>query len=468
MQSTTDKICCLIVLAFLLIVSTGCERTRYDKSRYRSWKEIKESGFLRVLTLYNSTSYFIYRGYEMGCEYELAKQFANNHNLEIKVITAPDFENLTKMLHAGKGDVIAYDMPITLKHKEMFLYCGPEMITHQVLVQRRDSSMLSHVKNLIGKDVYVEKSSKYEVRAHNLSKELGGGIKIYNSLSDTASTDGFIEAVANGWIDYTIADNVIATLNKSYYHNLDVSVDVGFAQRSAWLVTKTSKELADSINSWVDKTNRSKKYLSTMRKYFRMSKWGNEHASPFGMSISMKKGIISPFDNLFKRYSKDIGWDWRMLAAIAYYESKFDSTLVSWAGAKGLMQLMPKTAESFGDEGWNMQNNEHNVITATRNIAALNQSLSKIKDKNERIKFILAAYNSGIGHVFDAMALAEKYGKNPLVWDKNVAETILMKSKPEYFNDPVCKCGYFKGRETTDYVVRVIELFKYYKLNMNK
>ncbi|MEG1998593.1 MAG: transglycosylase SLT domain-containing protein, partial [Bacteroidales bacterium] len=176
----------------------------------------------------------------------------------------------------------------------------------------------------------------------------------------------------------------------------------------------------------------------------------------------------SPFDNLFKRYSKDIGWDWRMLAAIAYYESKFDSTLVSWAGAKGLMQLMPKTAESFGDEGWNMQNNEHNVITATRNIAALNQSLSKIKDKNERIKFILAAYNSGIGHVFDAMALAEKYGKNPLVWDKNVAETILMKSKPEYFNDPVCKCGYFKGRETTDYVVRVIELFKYYKLNMNK
>lgn len=87
--------------------------------------------------------------------------------------------------------------------------------------------------------------------------------------------------------------------------------------------------------------------------------------------------------------------------------------------------------------------------------------ISKIK--NERIKFILAAYNGGLGHILDAMALAKKYGKNPHVWDKNVSEFVLLKSNPEYFNDEVCKFGYFKGRQTVAYVHEVLRYYKIYQ-----
>ena len=300
-----------------------------------------------------------------------------------------------------KGDVIAYDMPVLLRRKILFRYCGPETVTHQVLVQRRDTSKLSKVPELIGKVVYVEKGSKYELRTQNLGKELGGKITMKYALNDTAtSIDEFIDAVAKGKIDYTIADNLTASLYKGFYKNLDISMNVSFEQRSAWLVMKKNSELADSIDSWTLKNNLEKKYLSTMRKYFRMSKLGNNSVSTYGSAISLKDGIISPYDNLFKQYAATIGWDWKLLAAIAYSESKFDSTLVSWAGAKGIMQLMPQTAKGFSDEGWDTNSNEHNIAAACRYIASLERSFAgRVKDRDERLKFIIASYNSGIGHV---------------------------------------------------------------------
>lgn len=462
----------LVAFAVLssLFVLGGCDKEKQRKSNVRSWSEIKDSGVLRVITMYNPTSYFIYRNNEMGYEYDLAKQFADYHGLKMEIVTANKFEDLTALLREGKGDVIAYDMPVLLRRKILFRYCGPETVTHQVLVQRRDTSKLSKVPDLIGKVVYVEKGSKYELRTQNLGKELGGKIRIKYALNDTAaSIDEFIDAVAKGKIDYTIADNLTASLYKEFYRNIDISMSVSFEQRSAWLVMKRNGELADSIDAWAKKNNLEKKYLSTMKKYFRISKLGGSSVSTYGTAISLKDGVISPYDNLFKTYASSIGWDWKLLAAIAYCESKFDSTLVSWAGARGIMQLMPQTAKGFSDEGWNTESNEHNIAAACRYIASLDRSLAgRVKDRNERLKFIIASYNSGIGHVLDAIALADKYGMNPEVWDNNVGKAILMKNNPEYYNDPVCRFGVFKGIETSTYVDKVLGLYDYYRSNIKE
>ena len=198
-----------------------------------------------------------------------------------------------------------------------------------------------------------------------------------------------------------------------------------------------------------------------------MSKWGSEHVSPKDMAISLKNGIISPYDHIFKQYADSIGWDWRLLASMSYNESQFDSTLVSWAGARGIMQLMPSTARYFSDKGCDILSNRENVAAATRDIASLNKSLKKkVEDEDERIKFILASYNSGLGHVFDAVALAQKYGMNSQVWFGNTADALMLKNIPEYYNDSICKCGFFKGKETIAYVEKVIELYEFYKQNM--
>lgn len=197
------------------------------------------------------------------------------------------------------------------------------------------------------------------------------------------------------------------------------------------------------------------------KRYFELSKI-NDRVEARKMMIG--NGRISEYDNLFKKYSKMIGWDWRLLAAQAYAESGFDTTAVSWAGARGLMQLMPMTASSYGLPMSKITDPEKNIEVAVKAIMSIEKSLlSKIKDPVERQKFVLASYNSGIAHIYDAIALANKYNKNPQVWDNNVRETILMKSHPQYYNDPVVKYGYFRGRQTVEYVDKVLRIYNIYK-----
>lgn len=448
-------------LFLMLLLVFACRSGKKEAASEPSDLEsIRKKGELTVLTLYSSTSYFLYRGEEMGYEYELIKQFAESEGLKVKVIVAENIGKLVEMLQKGDGDIIAYDIPITGDLKNQLLYCGQEMITHQVLVQRieRNKPLLHNVTELVGKDVYVEKDSKYEARINNLNDELGGGILIHCMNKDTIITEDLIEMVSNGKIPYALADNNIARLNKTYYNNIDIKLNVSFPQRSAWAVRTDEPELAKAVNEWAKGNTKSPKYREILKRYFELSK---NPLSPEVLSIT--KGQISVYDPLFKKYAKKQGWDWRLIASQAYHESRFDSSVVSWAGAKGIMQIMPRTARSNGLLEADMQNPEKSIATAIKIMSSLDRSFSMVKDPDERIKFILAAYNAGIGHVLDAIALAKKHGKDPQKWDGNVAEYILLKSNPEYFNDEVCKFGYFRGRETYSYVNKVLKLYEYYK-----
>ena len=199
-------------------------------------------------------------------------------------------------------------------------------------------------------------------------------------------------------------------------------------------------------------------YTASMKRYFENSK-----TAPHSPILSLEKGKISHFDGLFKKYAKEIDWDWRMLASLAYTESNFDTTVVSWAGAKGLMQLMPSTARAMGVPQGKEQNAEESIKAAVKYIASTDRSLRVVKDKEERLNFILASYNAGLGHIYDAMALADKYGKNKYIWKDNVENYILLKSSEEYFNDPVCKNGYFRGIETYNFVRDIRSRYEVYK-----
>lgn len=448
------------LLAFLFVTACGGNKQHTAEDVPNDFDSICQRGELRVLTLYSSTSYFLYRGEEMGYEYERIKQFADHHKLKTTVIVADNIKHLTEMLQRGEGDIIAYEMPIIGDARNEWLYCGAENITHQVLIQPRKSKkeMINDVVDLIGKDIYVEAGSKYEERINNLNDELGGGIRIHHIDKDTVVTEELIEMVSTGEIPYTLADNNLAQLNRTYYPNIDIHLQVSFPQRASWAVSKNSPALARAIDQWVKENHKSDSYRSISRRYFELSK-----TIPNSAVLSVSKGQISIYDHLFKKYAREIDWDWRILAAQAYNESHFDTLAVSWAGARGLMQLMPRTAQAFGVSLQEITNPEKNVAAAVKSIKSLNKSLSAIQDKDERLKFILAAYNSGLGHILDAMALAEKHGKNPHIWDDNVSDYLLLKSNPEYFNDEVCKFGYFKGRQTVAYVHEVLRYYKIYQ-----
>lgn len=449
------------ILCFLLISVIGCHNKSHapEESDAHDLAQIKDSDELVVLTLYSSTSYFMYRGQTMGFQYELSEQFAKSLGVKLRVEVARNVPEMIQKLLDGEGDIIAYNLPITKEWKDSLIYCGEEVITHQVIVQRNNGKTqpLKDVTELVGKDVYV-KPGKYYNRLVNLDKELGGGIHIHEVTNDSITVEDLITQVAQGKISYTIADNDLAKLNATYYPNLNTSLSISFDQRAAWAVRKDCPLLAAAANKWHEENMTSPAYTASMKRYFEISK-----SMPHSPILSLREGKISHFDELFKKYAKEINWDWRVLASLAYTESNFDTTAVSWAGARGLMQLMPATARAMGMPPGKEQNPEESIKAAVKYIASTNRSLSMIPDKQERLKFILAAYNAGLGHVNDAMALAEKYGKNKFVWHDNVEDYILLKSNEEYFTDPVCKNGYFRGIETFNFVRDITSRYENYK-----
>jgi len=447
----------LYLLFFLFAVMTCKNKPASQETVAHDLDQIKDSGELVVLTLYSSISYFNYRGQEMGFQYELSEQFAKSLGVKLRVEVASSVSQMIDMLLAGEGDLIAYHLPITKERKDSLFFCGEDVITHQVLVQPSGRNVLNDVTELIDKDIYV-KPGKYYNRLVNLNNELGGGIRIHKVENDSITSEDLIAQVSQGKIPYTISDNDVAQLNKTYYPNLNISLPVSYDQRASWAVRQDCPKLAEAANAWHKENQTSPEYTASMKRYFEVSK-----AIPYAAILSLKDGKISHYDDLFRKYSPEIDWDWRLLAALAYTESNFDTTVVSWAGAVGLMQLMPYTAKAMGVPPGMEHNPEESVKAAVKYISVTEKSLRMVPDKQERINFVLGAYNAGLGHIYDAMALAEKYGKDKYVWFDNVEKYILLKSNEEYFNDPVCKYGYFRGGETYTFVRVINQRFDNYK-----
>ncbi len=172
---------------------------------------------------------------------------------------------------------------------------------------------------------------------------------------------------------------------------------------------------------------------------------------------------ISPYDSIFRVYADTVGWDWKMLAAVAYVESKFDTAAVSNVGAQGLMQIMPVTARAMGIPEGMESDPDESVRAAAEYFAYLSHLFRRVPE-NERINFVLASYNAGFGHVHDAMRLAHKYGRNRYVWNDNVETYLRLKSDSIYYTDSLCRNGRFTGLETTLFVRKVQRKYSEYTL----
>lgn len=165
---------------------------------------------------------------------------------------------------------------------------------------------------------------------------------------------------------------------------------------------------------------------------------------------------LSPYDRHFREAADSTGIDWILFAAIAFAESRFDSTAVSSAGAMGVMQMMPNTLERLGIPDSMYMNTRTNIMASAELLSILNHTFRKVDDFDERLSFILASYNAGIGQVRDAQRLADKYGKSRHVWHNSVDSFLILKSLPEYYSDSVCRTGAFNGwRETSAFINKV-------------
>lgn len=443
----------ILPLPVLLLWLWSCARQPAADAADYAWPDT-----LRVATLYSPTSYFIYRDQKMGYDYSLLESLVKEKNLALDLKVATSLEDALTMLDSGWVDLVAYEVPRTSEYRDRAVACGPRSMAAQVLVQPRGSRSQPAIKDvteLVGREVYVEAPSKYLQRINNLNSELGGGIIVHTVDSDTLITEDLINMVSRGEIPLTVVDSDIARINKTYFPNLDISLALSFEQESAWAVAPDRKWLADSIDAWLADSTPRDENATLLKRYFELSK-----NSPKGYTVDFSKGKVSPFDDILRRESEKIGWDWRMLAALCFVESRFDPNVVSWAGARGVMQIMPATARAYGTDPETMVDPQVSVSVAGKVLTSLDKSLaSKVPDPQERRKFVIAAYNSGLAHIYDAITIARLTGRNPQVWSGNVEEALLLKANPEYFNHPEVKYGYFRGRQTTAYVLEVLDFY---------
>lgn len=227
---------------------------------------------------------------------------------------------------------------------------------------------------------------------------------------------------------------------------------------TGWAVSRENSLLADTIDRWYKPS-----LLASVKQEERlMYSTGGVHRRTYAPMLDSKTGRISQYDHLFMRYAPVARWDWRLIAAQCYQESCFDPKAYSWAGARGLMQIMPATAAHLGLAESKMYDPEENIFAATRYIAELSSKLQDIRNPMERQMFVLGSYNGGLSHIRDAMALARKHGKDPQRW-ADVEEFVLKLSTPTFYNDPVVRSGYMRGQETADYVRRIRDRWAQYR-----
>jgi membrane-bound lytic murein transglycosylase F len=406
----------------------------------------------------------------MGYQYEMAKQFADYLGVQLEMKVEKQLNRSFEMLDSLQADVLTMGLTITSERKEKVLFTKPILFTRQVLVQRKpkgwmkmrtrdeiESHLIRNVLKLGKKKIHVHKGTVFVERLKSLMSEIADTIYI---VEDERETEELIKAVANGEIDYTIADEYMALVDAGVYKNIDVKTYISFPQKVAWAVRKDQKRLRDTINTWLDQFYKTIDSRVLYNKYFKnITRRRNIHQSEYN---SYGKGKLSPYDEIIKKEAKKIGWDWRLLASLIYQESQFNPNAESWVGAKGLMQMMPEVMKKYNITDDSPP--EDHIKAGAKYLRYLEKQIPpEVSDSIERIKFTLAAYNTGIAHVLDARRLALKYGRNPNQWTDNVDYFILHLSEKKYYNDPVVYYGYVRGWETYNFVQEIMERYKIYK-----
>ena len=474
----------------ICLAAAGCDRDKSAAAEPLAGADlvdIRARDTLVVLTSFNSTSYFIYRGEPMGFEYDLLRAFAHSEGLEMRVQVVGR-DSLLDLLRDGAGDVAAGRLVQAGAQQEHVAFSSPLYTTDPVLVQRDSAPaalalpaparaelpagalataaapgtvrarLITQPWQLAGDSVFVPSRSPFVERLTELSDSLSGDITVVEVEGDISS-ETLIREVAAGQIDLTVSPENLAALRQSYYTNITVRPTLGPALPVAFALRDGSPVLRSALDRWLADSSTQRLRDDLYQRYFVDRRQYRERvASEY---LTSETGRLSQYDSLFRAAAPQLGWDWRLLASQAFQESRFLPTARSWAGAVGLLQLMPSTARDLGVR--NPRDPSQNVRGATAFLAELQQFWTpRIADSTERLKFVLAAYNVGSAHVLDAQRLAEKYGGDPLAWD-DVAYWMLQLSKKSVYTDPVVKYGFARGIEPVTYVALVLERFEHYR-----
>lgn len=396
---------------------------------------IKDRGVLRVITSGNPSHYYLDEGKLRGFEYELLNEFASEHMLRLDVVLANSQEEMFTLLTEGKGDVIAASLPGSLiaekdsiEYSEAYHYASP------VIVGRDTDNAIIDIRDLAGRRITLAEDSPYWDYMMQLKQQ---GIEFDLVKADTGvNMEGALLMIALGMYDLTVVGNhqVESAFTKGIGIRTQLVLTEPLAHR--WAVRTEDQQLNNALNEYIEQTFRSEKYNVLHAKYFEQAKIlnNNDRVTTFSS--------LSPYDELTQRYADEYGFDWRLITALMFQESQFDPQATSYAGAEGLMQLIPATAEFMGVS--DTRNVDSSINAGIRYLDYLRAKFEDTLLLEDRMWFTLASYNAGYGRVKRARILAEEMGLDKNQWFDNVELAMMKLAKPYIKNGEevrYCRCG---------------------------
>lgn len=432
----------------------------------RDFDQIKDRGALRMITRYSSNTYFLHQGVEWGFEYELVRRFAKEHDLALEVVVIGVGENPYDMLNRGEGDLIAGNYTTTHERRQYVDFTHPYNLVDQVVVYSNeigDPPLTVDDLALSGIPVTVRSNSSYYHRIQDLWKD-STNISV-NLVPNQKDTESLLFDVSRGKYSATVADDNIFQASAKYMDGLVRGPKIAENDTIAWAIRKNAPELKEKMNRFLSdhfkfreegqEPKRSLFLDILQQRYFEGGRQVAEYYSP-NPDIE-ESGSLSPYDELIKMVADSAGLDWLMVTSIIAQETKFDPMAKSWAGAIGLMQILPRYSQV--SDTTMLYDEEINLREGVRIINKHLDHYSYI-DSTDRWSFALAAYNAGEGHMADARRLAIDQNKDPNEWD-NVADALLKLMHRSYYRN--ARHGFCRGIETVRYVREIKNRYEVYK-----
>jgi membrane-bound lytic murein transglycosylase F len=441
-ERTGFKITLLIVWAALGYYLCSPVISAY---RFVTLQKIKQTGVITVATRNSAHCYYLYRDQPMGFEYELAKAFAEYLGVRLQIKIVDKWSDMVAALSDGSAAFIAASMPITSKRQTQVAFSDGYMEVAQNIITHRKNTGIKEAADLSGKTIDVRKGTVYQQRLVELKKQ---GINLAIRLHDDLPVEELIQKVADGQIDFTIANSNIISINRRNFPGVVSTGSINEGMQLAWAVYPKSKKLLEQINAFLRMINKSGKFDEIYNKYYGdIDDFDYVDLEAFHRRVKNKLSRYSPF---IKAAAKKHGFDWRLIAAQIYQESHLNPWAKSQAGARGLMQILPSTAKDLGIG---------DLFDPVQNINAGVQHLKDLYDHfdqahgEDRLLIALAAYNIGQGHINDARDLAKKKGLDPDKW-VSLSKTLPLLQYRKYFMNT--QYGFCRGTEPIRYIKQIL------------
>ena len=437
----------IIILCTSLLALWACNRSGSpEKAAEIALPPAPAGNVITFVTLNSPNTYYVNSDKQFaGLEYDLAKLFAEylnketpGNNTQVKFIVADSIEKVIANIINKQADIAASDLTVTEERKNFINFSQPYQDVQEQVVYNQDVNLNppKNVKELVDVRVVVPAATSF---AERLTKLRDSVPYLTWEERDDVHSEKLLEEVASGDIDYTVADSHLISVLQNYHPNLGVAFTLGEPEKIAWGFSKTANpELLEKANTFFTKIKEDGTLRNLIDRYHGNAK----RLKPIDIKsyLSKTRTALPKYKRLFQQAQEITGLDWRLLAAISYQESHWDTFNTSPTNVRGLMMLTEDTADKMGVT--DRLDPKQSIPAGAKYISQMIETVPDRIPEPDRTYMALAAYNIGYAHVEDARVLASRLKMNPDSW-ADVKKTLVMLNDPKYYSS--AKFGYCSG-----------------------